>query len=273
MPLPISIFIITRNEGDRLGRTLAAVRHLSDDIVVVDSGSTDDTVAVAARFGARVIRNDWVGYGPQKRFAEEQCRHDWLLNLDADEVVQPRLAGAIAALFSAGPPPLALYRIRIKTVYPGRTRPRPLADTIAPVRLYDRRRARYSPSLTDDRVVGGKLPSAVLPGAVWHYSFRSMDHIRDKLEGYAALQVHEKVPGRSTLFLRTRLLTELPAQFLRYYLFRRHVTGGRVGARYAFEHARAKRKRIERFLLALKATPAAEIRPPPRRVDESEPAD
>src|ERR671928_1972393 len=109
--LPLSVFIIARNEADRLGATIRAVRELTDDLVVVDSGSTDGTQAVAEALGARVIHNPWPGYGPQKRFAEEQCRHDWLLNLDADEVVPPELAENIRALFAAGEPPLPAYRI------------------------------------------------------------------------------------------------------------------------------------------------------------------
>ena len=100
--LPLSVFIIAKNEADRIGETIRAVRDLTDDLVVVDSGSTDGTQDVAEELGARVIFNAWPGYGPQKRFAEEQCRHDWLLNLDADEVVPPDLAAEIAALFAAG---------------------------------------------------------------------------------------------------------------------------------------------------------------------------
>ena len=84
---PLSVFIIALNEADRIGRTIAAVRSLSDDIVLVDSGSTDGTQALAESLGARVIHHDWPGYGQQKRFAEEQCRHAWLLNIDADEVM------------------------------------------------------------------------------------------------------------------------------------------------------------------------------------------
>ncbi|CAA9321253.1 MAG: Possible glycosyltransferase 2 fused to TPR-repeat domain, partial [uncultured Microvirga sp.] len=93
--LPISIFLIARNEADRIGDVIRAVRDLSDDIVVVDSGSTDGTQSVAEALGARVIFNPWKGFGPQKRFAEEQCRHEWLLNLDADEVVPPKLKAEI----------------------------------------------------------------------------------------------------------------------------------------------------------------------------------
>jgi len=246
--LPLSIFLIARNEADRIGRTLDAVKGLAQDVLVLDSGSTDGTPDVARAHGARVIHHDFRGFGPQKRAAEERCRHDWLLNLDADEVAQPRLVEAVRALFAAGPPPLSLYRIRIVTVYPGRARPRPFADALTPVRLYDRRVARYSASLTDDRVEDGGRPSALLPGEIWHFSYRSLDHIRAKLADYADLQVHEKARARSPLALRLRLAAELPIQFLKYYLTRRHITGGAFGARYALEMARAKRRRIARFL-------------------------
>jgi glycosyltransferase involved in cell wall biosynthesis len=84
MSVPLSIFIITKNEVDRLGPTLESVKGLSSDIVVVDSGSTDGTQELAERLGARVIFNPWPGYGLQKQFGEDQCRHDWLLNIDAD---------------------------------------------------------------------------------------------------------------------------------------------------------------------------------------------
>ena len=86
-PLPLSIFLIVKDEADRIGATLDAVAGLAAEVVVVDSGSTDGTRAIAEAKGARVVHHDFAGYGPQKRFAEEQCSHPWLLNLDADEVV------------------------------------------------------------------------------------------------------------------------------------------------------------------------------------------
>src|SRR3954468_12193530 len=103
-PLPLSIFIIAQDEADRIGNAIAAVRDLTDDLVVVDSGSTDGTQALAAELGARVIEREWPGYGPQKRFAEEQCQHVWLLNVDADEVVPPALAEEIRRLLRDGGP-------------------------------------------------------------------------------------------------------------------------------------------------------------------------
>src|SRR3954453_9589938 len=102
--LPVSIFIIAKNEGDRIGPTIRAERDLTDDLIVGDSGSTGGTQEVAEKLGARVIYNEWPGYGPQKRFAEEQCRHVWLLNLDADEMAPLDLSREIRALFEVGEP-------------------------------------------------------------------------------------------------------------------------------------------------------------------------
>src|SRR4051795_10251899 len=124
-PLPLSVFIIAQDEADRIGDAIRAVRDLSDDVVVVDSGSTDATPAVAVGLGARVISNPWPGYGPQKRFAEEQCRHEWLLNADADEVVPPELKTAIRALFASGEPPRNAYRLGIAEIFPGEATPHP----------------------------------------------------------------------------------------------------------------------------------------------------
>ncbi|HRE20669.1 MAG TPA: glycosyltransferase, partial [Rhabdaerophilum sp.] len=94
------------------------VRALSDDIVVVDSGSTDETVSLAEQHGAQVVFNAWPGYGPQKRFAEDLCRHNWVLNLDADEWVPPELTDEIRALFRNGEPTADAYEIRIAEVFP-----------------------------------------------------------------------------------------------------------------------------------------------------------
>ena len=103
---PVSCYIRTLNEERLLGKVIAAVREVVDEVVVVDSGSTDATVAIAEAAGARVVHQAWLGNGCQKRFAEDRCRHDFLLDLDADEVVSAELGAAIRALFAAGRPSL-----------------------------------------------------------------------------------------------------------------------------------------------------------------------
>jgi glycosyltransferase involved in cell wall biosynthesis len=242
-PLPLSVFVIARNEADRIGQVLEAVRGLTDDLVVVDSGSTDATVAIAQAAGARVVVNvPWPGYGPQKRFAEDLCRHDWVLNLDADEVVTPALAREIAALMRAPERLRPAYRFRQVTVYPGKQRPRLWADYHNYVRLYDRRRARFRPSRVHDTVDTGNHPVGQLRGVALHYSWRSLEHLRAKLESYTDLQAKELRKPRGQIL--ARLPFEYPLLLLRYYVLRRNFTGGLEGLKTAHVIAKARTGRL-----------------------------
>ncbi|MFC7396966.1 glycosyltransferase family 2 protein [Chelatococcus sp. GCM10030263] len=253
-PLPLSVFIIARNEADRIAATIRAVRHLTDDLLVVDSGSDDETVAIAEELGARVLYNPWPGYGPQKRFAEEQCRHDWLLNIDADEVIPSDLADEIAALFTAGEPGADAYEIRIAEIFPGEGRPHPLAYALAPVRLYRRDMGRYSPSTVHDRVElvpGARVKR--LKGTIHHFSVRSLGDQLAKLNSYTdALADDLDVRGQRVSTLR--LFLEFPAAFIKAYIGRRHAVRGLYGfmtaMNFAFYRYLRVAKHIERRLLA-----------------------
>lgn len=236
-PLPVSAFIITQNEADRLPPVLAALQGLASEIVVVDSGSTDGTQAVAEAAGARVIHHDWPGYGPQKRFAEEQCRFDWLLNVDADEVIQPDMAAALRALFAGGPPRPAAYGLNIVEVFPGEHDPHPWAFADAPVRFWHRSTGRYSASIVHDRV---KLEPGVRPqpmkGRILHYCSRSIGHTMDKLNRYSDLQADDlDLRGRKLPWIR--LLLEFPFAFLKAYVQRRHFLRGTYGFITAMNYA------------------------------------
>ncbi|ESQ85167.1 hypothetical protein AEAC466_05510 [Asticcacaulis sp. AC466] len=219
----LSICIICKNEADRIVACLNAVAGLSDDVVVVDSGSTDDTVQKAEAWGGRVFFNPWSGYGPQKRFSEDQARYDWILNLDADEVITPSLRDEIRALMQSDPA-LPAYRVKIMTIYPGKERPRLWADFNNYVRLYDRRRVRFANSPVHDTVDTGPYPVGQLTGQVLHFSARSYEHIRQKLAAYTDLQ--SRTLHKRRWVIAVRLPFEYMFVFLRYYLARRHFTGG-----------------------------------------------
>lgn len=230
--IPVSCFIIAKNEADRIVRTVASVRDWTDEVIVIDSGSTDGTVATAEAAGARVIFNAWPGYGQQKRFGEDQCRNDWLLNLDADEVVTPALETAILKLFAGGTPQLPVYGTNVSIVYPGQTKPRPFARDHYCLRLYDRRRARFRESTLYDSVDPGAEPTGHLPGGLDHYTARSLDDLMRKCDASATYNAFHSRP-KSRFVLAVRVIFEFPVNFLKYYLGRTHILGGLMGFQFA----------------------------------------
>lgn len=237
MTYPFSIFIITYNEADRLGATLQALEGLSADIVVVDSGSSDGTQKLAKQMGARVIEHKFEGYGPQKRFAEEQCKHDWLLNLDADEVISRELKFSIEQLFTNTIQDCDGYKISIAEVFPGEQAPHPWAYQLSPVRLYRRSKGRYVDSPVHDRVAFDAKPNlGSLEGLVHHRSVRSLGDQIAKLNGYSDRQAQDlmdkgKVPSILRLFF------EFPFAFFKAYILRRHFVRGSYGLMTAMNFA------------------------------------
>jgi glycosyltransferase involved in cell wall biosynthesis len=237
MPQPLSIFIITLNEVDRLEATISAVAHLSDDIVVVDSGSTDGTQALAEKLGARVYFNAWPGFGLQKRFGEDQCRHDWMLNIDADEIVSPQMADAISTLLAQPDLAPSAFKTKIVEMFPGETKPHPWAFALSPVRFYHKAIGRYNSSTVHDRVdlVAGTVAQG-LDGIIAHHSIRSLGDELKKLNAYTDLQVdHLAQKGRKLSALR--LVLEFPLAFLKAYILRRHFVRGLYGFMTAMNYA------------------------------------
>lgn len=230
--IPISCFIIAQNEADRIGRTIRSVEPWVDEVVVVDSGSTDDTVAVAQSAQARVISQSWLGFGGQKRFAEEQCHHEWVLNLDADEVVPPELHDRITQLFSSGVPEHAAYGMPVHLIYPGHSKPRIWARDHWCVRLYNRKVVRFRDSSVHDSVVTEGHVVGHLDIPIHHFSIRSFDHMKAKLDTRMSLSIKPGSAGNSA-FMLGRLAVEFPMNFYKYYIIRRHITGGFAGIRYA----------------------------------------
>ena len=224
--LLVTCTIIALNEADRIGLTIASVQGLVDEILVIDSGSTDGTQKLCEGLGARVIINPWTGYGPQKRFAEDAARNDIILNLDADEWLGDDLRTELAELFAAPDLPRKSYRMNVTILYPHRARPALFADSNNCLRLYDRRVTRFANSLVHDEVVPtpdvGQLQAPVL-----HRSFRSLGHLVRKDIAYFELQAEELKKKRWKLLARAPF--EFPLQVFKFYILRRHIFGGLYG--------------------------------------------
>jgi glycosyltransferase involved in cell wall biosynthesis len=248
--LPLSIFIIAKNEAARLPTTLMAVSGLANEIVVVDSGSADGTQDVARAFGAKVIETHWRGYGPQKRFAEEQCRNNWVLNLDCDEEATPELVAEIRRLFANGEPPLDGYGFPIAEILPGDSDPGHFAHVLTPIRLYRMDRGRYADLLVHDRVeMSPGAKTAILRGRVNHFSMETISQCIIKLNNYSDQQIDDMIARKRTVS-STRIWFEFPVAFFKAYILRRHILRGRFGfvaaVNYAFFRFMRVAKALER---------------------------
>jgi len=223
--VPVTATVITFNEAANIAAALESLSW-ADEIVVVDSESTDDTVAIARRFTDRVIVRPWPGYVAQKNFAAEQAAHDWIFSLDADERVTPQLAAEVAALLGRGPT-AAGYRVPRVTFHLGRWLRSTDWYPDYQLRLYDRRRARWAGSYVHESVKAEGVV-ADLTNELQHFAYRDLAHHVQTMDRYttlAARQMFEQ--GRRAGFVD--LLMHPPAAFVRNYLLRRGFTDGVPG--------------------------------------------
>jgi glycosyltransferase involved in cell wall biosynthesis len=222
--LPISAFIIAKNEADRIPKAILSVRDWVDEVIVIDSGSTDDTVEVARSLGATTYFHEWKGYGPQKIYGETLCRNKWLFNLDADEEATPETVAEIKAMFAKGEPRDKAFAMKTRTVFRFETKPRRFAVSMTHGRLYNKDYAGFKDSTVHDSVVlrdGGELK--LLKGGLNHYIFRSHHHAIEKVNAYSSMQAEDLFrKGRNPGALRiifTPIWAFFKAYVLRGYIF------------------------------------------------------
>jgi glycosyltransferase involved in cell wall biosynthesis len=224
----LSVTIITKNEAADIGDALASVAW-ADEIVVVDSESTDETAAIARRHDARVVVRAWPGYVDQKNHAASLATHDWILSLDADERVTPALAGEIKALMGRAPEAIghAGFRIPRVTRHLGRWIRTTDWYPDYQLRLYDRRIALWTGRYVHEAVrVRGT--TGRLRGELQHYAYCDIaDHLEtvDRYTTYAARQMQEA--GRRAGLLQIAL--HPPLAFLRNYIARGGIRDGVPG--------------------------------------------
>jgi len=181
----LSACVITRNEADRIDACLSSLAFC-DELLVVDSHSTDATREIAARHGARVIERDWPGYRSQKQFANDAAANDWVLSVDADERVTPALRAQIEALRAGGFAGARGWSIPRLTEYFGRFLRHGNCWPDRQIRLYDRRAARWVGYEVHEKIaVDGAVGTLQAP--LEHYAYRNLDDHLARLDRYAGL--------------------------------------------------------------------------------------
>ena len=223
--MPCTAIVITLNEAAHIEACLASVAW-ADERLVVDSGSTDDTVAIATRCGARVITQPWPGYSAQKNFAASQAAHDWIVSVDADERVTPELAAEMKAALAA-PGDHAGFRVPRVTFHLGRWIRGTDWYPDYQLRLYDRRRASWNGRKVHESVAANG-PVGQLRHDLQHFAYRDIAHHLDTINRYTTLAAeHMHAEGRRTGY--AELLLHPPAAFLRNYLLRGGIRLGTAG--------------------------------------------
>jgi len=238
--MKISACIITLNEERNLARCLKSVAPLADEILVIDSGSTDATPEIAAQFGARVVHQDWLGYVGQKNFALAQAVHSWVLSIDADEEISPELATALArikgdtAADAPGAPNgyevsrIVFYQgrwIRHGDWYPDRL-----------VRFFRRTEARFTGGYVHEKLeLRGEHP--ILPGHLYHFTYEDASDRADRCARYAALWAQSAYEEHRRARIWSGPLHAL-ARLGRGYLFKGGFLDGAIGWEIAAGNAR-----------------------------------
>ena len=231
---PLSVTIITLNEERNLPGALRSVAGVADEVVVVDSGSTDKTREIAEAAGARFLTRAWTDYSNQKNYAAARARHDWILSIDADEQLSPELANAIRQWKGLEPahPACSFSRrnhylggwVRHGGWYPDRK-----------ARLYNRHRAQFSGTVHESLRVDGALGR--LDGDLLHYTMRSIEDHRRTTELYSTLSAQQNFE-RGRRNWRLAMIAAPPWSLFRTYVLQLGFLDGWRGWRIAQMTAR-----------------------------------
>lgn len=221
----VSVTIIALNEARNIDACLGSVSW-ADDIVVIDAGSTDDTIKRAQAAGAHVVQSDWPGYAAQKNLAAKHAAHEWILSVDADERITPALADEVRATVARNPSE-AGFRIPRMTWYLGQWIRTTDWYPDYQLRLYHRDRARWAPRRVHESVEADG-PVGKLKKDIEHRPYRDISQHHETMDRYttlAAMEMYDQ--GRRTRIVD--LVLHPPAAFIRNYVLRRGYADGLTG--------------------------------------------
>lgn len=234
--VPVSVVIITKNEAGVIARSISMARLITDDIVIVDNNSTDDTESIALAYGCRIFQKTWDGYGANKNKGIRHARYNWILSIDADEVIDDELIVSLHRLNYDDPD--MVYDIRFKTYFGSKLIRFGSWGRDHHIRLFNRNTVIWSELPVHETLLFPKnISKQRLPGYIHHYSIKDADECRKKGIHYASLSAKKYyMSGKRASFIKLYLSPTF--NFLRNYIFYLGFLDGAEGWQIAKNTAR-----------------------------------
>lgn len=226
--ITLSAVIIVHNEERNIERCIKSLQGVADEIVIVDSGSTDGTVDICQSCGVRPVSHEWVGYAQQKNFANDLATGDWLLSLDADEALSDELRSSLVSLKQTGMESGTVYEVARLTNFGGHWVRHCGWYPDARVRLWQRGKARWEGSVHEQLMFDSAVRTLRLKGDLLHYSYYSLAELAERQPKYYRLAAEEayaqgRKAGAASMVLK-------PAwTFVRDYFLRGGLLDGATG--------------------------------------------
>lgn len=217
----LSVVIITFNEEKNIANCLNSVHNVADEIIVVDSFSTDQTESICQKFRkVRFLQHNFQGFGAQKQFATDQSKNDWILSLDADESISNALENEIRIVLEAETP-FEAFSIRRQTNYLGRTLRFCGMHTEKHVRLFNKRKAKFSDHQVHEHIVSTSVSS--LKNPMIHFPYQNISHHVEKINNYTNMYASKRSISHF------QVIAKAPIRFLTIYFFKLAILDGYAG--------------------------------------------
>lgn len=222
-----SVVIICRNEEEEIGRCLESLQGLTDDIVVLDNGSTDNTKNIVLGWGARLVEEQWEGFGKTKNKATSLAKFNWILNLDADESIDEGLKNSLLRL--ALDKEEEVFEIKFKNFLGDKYLRFGEWGGDKHIRLFNRNKVSWDEAIVHERLV---IPNGVtvrkLKGAILHYTVKNVPEFAEKMKRYALLNA-EKYARQGKKSSKISVILAPAFSFLKYYIFQLGFLDGTEG--------------------------------------------